>query len=245
MATTNRYRYTVADGDPTWSKGWRSYKKMYEHVWDRERFHRGKGFTIDGRPQELRLVNVEDELKKILDNQKAGKIHTVESLLDGYTIKVERLEAEDLHGQDVLDHLISAMGTRYVLGGASLAGMDCSGSTLWSHAFEGVTLPHNAAQQHDMFRNHAPGFHLITQQQILPGDLVFFHNDDHVAAYAGKMYGYDIVIDAEPHDTGAPNGWPSTYLGTGLRRRPMTGTYYCSWQYSNGIGRIEAINGRP
>lgn len=241
----NRYRFTVADGTPQWSKGWRAYKEMYAHVWDRLRFHRGAGFKIDGRPQVLKLVNVEDELKGILDNQAPGKLHTVDALSDGYTVKVERFQTEDLHGQDVLDHLRNAIGTPYMLGGATLGGMDCSGSTLWAHAFEGVTLPHNAAQQHDMFRNQAPGFHIITREQILPGDLVFFHNDDHVAPYAGHQWGYDVVIDEEPHNTGSPSGWPSSYLGVGLRVRPMTGTYYCSWAYSNGIGRIEAINGRP
>jgi len=240
----NRYRFTVPDGDPQWSKGWRAYKEMYGHVWDRLRFHRGKGFTIDDRPQVLRLVDVEDELHNICDNQAAHKVHAVESKLDGYRVKVERLEAEDLHGQDVLDHLRNAIGTPYVWNGASLAGMDCSGSTLWSHAFEGVDLPHKASWQHDLFRQQKPGFHLIQRDQIKPGDLVFLHNDDHVATYLdGELGGR--VIDAEPHNTAAPSGWPLMYLGVGLRVRPMTGTYYCSWQYSNGIGRIEAINGKP
>ncbi len=240
----SRYRFTAADGDPQWSKGWRAYKEMYNHVWDRLRFHRGKGFTIDGRPQVLRLADVEQELHNICDSQKEGKVHTVKSILDGYTIKAERLEAEDLHGQDVLDHLRNAIGTPYVLGGASLHGMDCSGSTLWSHAFEGITLPHKASWQHDLFRDKTPGFHLITKEQIKPGDLIFLHNDDHVATYLDGTLG-GRVIDAEPHNTSAPAGWPSSFLGTGLRVRPTSGNYYCSFQYSNGIGRIEAVNGRP
>lgn len=244
MATFNRYRYTVADGDPTWSKGWRSYGEMYSHVWDRLRFHRGKRFTIDARPQDFNLADVQEELHLVLDKQAAGKVHVVESKADGYRVKVERLEAEDLHGQDVLDHLRNAIGTRYVLGGATLGGMDCSGSTLWSHAFEGVQLPHNAAQQHDMFRNHAPGFHLIDRADLLPGDLIFLHGDDHVATYEDNQYG-GRVIDAEPHDTGAPSQWPSTYLGTGLRHRPTSGNYYCAFQFACGYGRIEAINGSP
>lgn len=240
----NRYRFTVADGSPSWSKGWRSYREMYSHVWDRLRFHKGKRFQIDQRPADFNLADVQEELRHVLDGQPAGRIHTVTSNLDGYTVKVERIEAPDLHGQDVLDHLRNAIGTRYVLGGASLGGMDCSGSTLWSHAFEGVVLPHNARAQHDLYRQHKPGFHLIERAQILPGDLVFLHNDDHVATYLDDQGG-GRVIDAEPHDTLAPSGWPSTYLGTGLRIRPMSGDYYCSWKYSNGIGRIEAINGRP
>jgi hypothetical protein len=239
----NRYRFTVADGDPSWSKGWRAYKEMYAHVWDRLRFHRGKGFQLDARPA-IKLVDVEDELHKLLDAKPKNTIITITSVLDGYKVKAERLEAQDLHGQDILDHLRNAIGTPYVLGGATLAGMDCSGSTLWSHAFEGITLPHKASWQHDLFRQNTPGFDLIDRSKILPGDLIFLHNDDHVATYLdGELGGR--VIDAEPHDTGAPTGWPSSYLGVGLRVRPMSGNYYCAWQYSNGIGRIEAINGPP
>jgi len=243
MATVSRYRFTVADGSPTWSKGWRSYAEMYSHVWDRLRFHRGKKFTIDGGTP-LALSDVQDKLLKVLDGQAVGKMHVVESVLDGYRVKVERIEAVPLKGQDILDHLRNAIGTPYVLGGASLAGMDCSGSTLWSHAFEGITLPHKASWQHDLFRQNTPGFDIIDRTKILPGDLIFLHNDDHVATYLDDQFG-GRVIDAEPHDTGAPTGWPSSFLGTGLRVRPMSGNYYCAWQYSNGIGRIEAINGAP
>lgn len=239
----SRYRFTVADGDPQWSKGWRAYKEMYAHVWDRLRFHRGGGYWINGRDP-VKLVDVEPELHKLLDDKPKNTIVEVRAVKDNYTVKVERIEAEDLHGQDVLDHLRNAIGTPYALGGATLKAMDCSGSTLWSEAFEGVVLPHNAAQQHDLFRQHQPGFHLIERSQIKPGDLIFFHNDDHVATFEDDTLG-GRVIDAEPHDTGAPTGWPSSFLGVGLRHRPMIGDYYCSWKYSNGIGRIEAINGKP
>lgn len=239
----NRYRFTVADGDPSWSKGWRAYDNMYEHIFDRLRFHRGKGFQLDAR-KPIKLVDVAVELHNILDNQIAGKVHTITSLADDYRVKAERIETDELHGQDILDHLRNAIGTPYVLGGASLGGMDCSGSTLWSHAFEGITLPHKAEWQHDLFREQKPGFHLIQRTEILPGDLVFLHNDDHVAVYLDDQLG-GRVLDTEPHDTGAPAGWPTTWLGVGLRVRPMIGSYYCSWQFSNGIGRIEAINGKP
>lgn len=242
--TYSRYRYTVADGDPTWSRGWRAYKNMYEHVLDRLRFHRGKGFSIDDADP-IRLADVEDVLHKRLDKIPPHTIVRVTALLDGYDIKAERLLAEDLKGDEIVGHVINAIGTRYVLGGASLSGMDCSGETLWAHAFEGITLPHNAAMQHDLFRNHAQGFVPITREQVKIGDLIFFHDDDHVAPYAGQRWGMDVVVDAEPHDTHAPAGWPTTYLGTGVRFRPMTGNYYCSWQYANGFGRIVAINGQP
>lgn len=246
MATTNRFRFTVADGDPTWSKGWKDYAQMYSHVWDRLRFHRGKGFTIDKRPAELRLIDVEAELFQIVKNQPAGKNHIVESKLDGYRVMVERFEVEDLHGRDVTDHLRNAIGTPYVLGGWGLGGMDCSGSTGWSHAFEGVTLPHKASWQHDLFRNHEPGFHLIGPAELLEGDLIFLHGDDHVATFLDRHPDYGLrVLDEEPHDTQAPSAWPSSFLGTGLRIRPASGNYYCAFQYANGFGRIEKINGKP
>jgi hypothetical protein len=80
------------------------------------------------------------------------------------------------------------------------------------------------------------------------GDLLFIDNDQHVAVYAGRLEAYgniECVIDTEPHDTGAPAGWPTPNLQTGVRPRPMIGNYYCSWPKVNGIGRVVAINGAP
>jgi hypothetical protein len=233
----------VADGDPVWSKGWRSYDEMYAHVWDRLRF--GKGFTIDDRPQELRLIDVHDELLQIVKNQAAEKIHTVEAKLDGYRVKAERFEVEDLHGRDVTDHLRNALGTPYVLGGWGLGGMDCSGSTGWSHAFEGVTLPHKAEWQHDLFRNHEPGFHLIDATQLLEGDLVFLHNDDHVATFLTGTRTMASASSTRSRTTQGPLGMALDLARHGHAYPTGFGQLLLRVPVRERFGRIEKINGKP
>lgn len=239
----DRYRFAVADGSPDWSRGFVTYENFWERAVDKLRFHRGAGFQINDRPKES-LVQVKEDLEKLLKNQKAHTVFRITSLKDGYDIKAEKIEVADPTNQILIGHLRMALGTPYQLGGASLAAMDCSGSTRWSHAFEGVELPHKASWQHDLFRNHKPGFIPITRAQIKPGDLIFHHADEHVSTYLDGQFG-GRVIDAEPHSTGSPAGWPSSQLGTGLRIRPMISGYYCDWENVCGIGRVVKINGTP
>src|SRR5438874_187199 len=48
----------------------------------------------------------------------------------------------------------SQLGTPYVYGGSAPGGFDCSGFTMWAWAHAGVELPHNAAAQYDLVREH-------------------------------------------------------------------------------------------
>lgn len=75
-------------------------------------------------------------------------------------------------------------GTRYVMGGTSRSGFDCSGFVRYilGHA-GGISLPRTALEQ---FWHGTP----IPRQDLQPGDLVFFKNTykpgiSHVGIYAG------------------------------------------------------------
>ena len=76
-------------------------------------------------------------------------------------------------------------GTRYVMGGTSRSGFDCSGFVRYIlSASGGVELPRTATEQ---YYNGAP----ISRAQLQPGDLVFFkntykHGISHVGIYAGE-----------------------------------------------------------
>ncbi len=76
-------------------------------------------------------------------------------------------------------------GTRYVMGGTSRSGFDCSGFVRYIlSASGGVELPRTATEQ---YYNGAP----ISRAQLQPGDLVFFQGTykrgiSHVGIYAGE-----------------------------------------------------------
>jgi cell wall-associated NlpC family hydrolase len=92
----------------------------------------------------------------------------------------------------VVSIALQYLGVPYVWGGATPKGFDCSGLVQYVYAQVGVSLPHYTVAQWNY-----PGAVSIPQDQLQPGDLVFFNGLDHVGIYLG--YGY--FVDA-PH-TGA------------------------------------------
>jgi cell wall-associated NlpC family hydrolase len=71
------------------------------------------------------------------------------------------------------------IGKIYVWGAAGPDHYDCSGLTMAAWAKAGVSLPHNAREQHDVTRR-------VSRSELRPGDLVFYYSDlHHVAMYVG------------------------------------------------------------
>jgi cell wall-associated NlpC family hydrolase len=87
------------------------------------------------------------------------------------------------------------VGDRYIYGGTSTAGFDCSGLTqfVYGHAGHGKHIARTAQEQYLQFRR-------ISHASARPGDLVFFHETTspssyvyHVGVYEG---GEDMVAAA-------------------------------------------------
>lgn len=80
---------------------------------------------------------------------------------------------------ETIDNLI---GTPYQYGGTTTDGFDCSGFTSYVFAQFGFDLPHSSKAQNEK------GY-WITQDDLRPGDLVFFNTDgkgvSHVGIYLG------------------------------------------------------------
>jgi peptidoglycan DL-endopeptidase CwlO len=73
---------------------------------------------------------------------------------------------------------LGEQGTPYVWGGSAPGGFDCSGLVAWSYGQVGISLPHYTGSLWNV------GAH-ISQDQLEPGDLVFFHGESHVGIYIG------------------------------------------------------------
>jgi peptidoglycan DL-endopeptidase CwlO len=102
----------------------------------------------------------------------------------------------------------SVIGTRYVWGGASPNGFDCSGLTMWSWAHGGVSLPHNSAAQYAATPR-------VDRSQLQPGDLVFFYSPiSHVGLYIG---GGNMIDASHPGPGGEVAVRPvgGSYAGAG------------------------------
>ncbi|HET7138018.1 MAG TPA: NlpC/P60 family protein [Gaiellaceae bacterium] len=98
------------------------------------------------------------------------------------------------------------LGVRYVWGGASPAGFDCSGLVMYVYAQLGIALPHYAAAQYQL---GTP----VARDQLQPGDLVFFDGLDHVGIYIG---GGQVVHAPQTGDVvkiSAIADWGAGYVG--------------------------------
>jgi cell wall-associated NlpC family hydrolase len=122
-------------------------------------------------------------------------------------------EAGSAAGHAALTAAESYLGVPYVWGGASRAGVDCSGLTMLAWEAAGIFLLHGATAQYLV---STP----VDLNQLQPGDLLFYHfaNDGpfpvtHVAMYVGAgPYGADTIIQAE--QTGTVVGYfPIYYNG--------------------------------
>ena len=100
--------------------------------------------------------------------------------------KLAHLQAQNkaLASGNAVQAAYAFRGTRYVMGGTSRSGFDCSGFVRYIlSATDGVALPRTATEQ---YYHGAP----IPSGQLQPGDLVFFKNTykrgiSHVGIYAG------------------------------------------------------------
>ena len=88
------------------------------------------------------------------------------------------------------------LGVRYVYGGASPKGFDCSGFTMYVYGQFGVSLPHTATGQWQSGK----GTRVYSISALQPGDLVFFNdpsrNAGKACSHAGIYVGGGQFIHA-------------------------------------------------
>ena len=94
------------------------------------------------------------------------------------------------------------LGTRYVYGGASPSGFDCSGYTMYVYSQHGYSLPHSATSQWQS----GLGTRVYSISELQPGDLVFFNdparNAGKACSHAGIYVGNGQHIHASSSRSG-------------------------------------------
>ena len=117
------------------------------------------------------------------------------------------VEPPVVFGEEVVRTARRYVGAKYVWGGESPRGFDCSGFVQWVFARRGVAMPRTAREQAGVGDAPYPG-------DLRPGDLLFFWGGEgaqHVAIYAGG----DSIIHAS---TRSRRVQVDRMRGTGMRR---------------------------
>lgn len=93
-------------------------------------------------------------------------------------------------GEEIVALALSFLGTRYVSGGSSPSGFDCSGFTRYLYAQYGYTLTHSATAQYKNFGA------AVSKSELQLGDLVFFSDRSHAIGHVGLYIGNGQIIHA-------------------------------------------------
>lgn len=116
----------------------------------------------------------------------------------------------------IIGEASSYLGNRYVMGGNTHSGIDCSGLVQQVYRKFGIELPRLAAQQRDTM----PGIR-TSVNNLKAGDLVAWTDGSHVAIYAGDGY---IIQAANPNQgviksklTNQVGYTPNSVIGIAIR----------------------------
>ena len=100
-------------------------------------------------------------------------------------------------GQQIADFALQFLGTRYVWGGASPSGFDCSGLVTYVYReVAGITVTRNASGQ---WRDNGTR---IAKSDLVPGDLVFFSSNGSSVTHVGIYIGGDEFVHASQTGVG-------------------------------------------
>lgn len=109
---------------------------------------------------------------------------------EGSTVDAGSVLAENDRKTKIPQYALLFLHTPYLWGGRSEFGIDCSGLTQVVYKMAGITIPRDASVQ------AKEGEHIHLIHEALPGDLVFFDNEEQIITHAGIILEKNSVIHA-------------------------------------------------
>jgi cell wall-associated NlpC family hydrolase len=151
----------------------------------------GEIATLEAEQQARELQLARQAQARMIEAQATAQQDSAASVVGAFAATPETgAVVPPSHYSGAVGVAMSFLGTPYVWGGASPGGFDCSGLVMYAYQSQGVSLPHSS---YAMW-NYGVS---VPEDQLQPGDLVFFNGLGHVGLYIG---GGDYV--EAPH-TGA------------------------------------------
>lgn len=98
--------------------------------------------------------------------------------------------SEKYNGQACVEYAIMFLNAPYLWGGKTLMGIDCSGLVQVCCALAGYFLPRDAKDQ----AKH--GIPVSFLDEVLPGDIAFFHNEEGNIVHTGILINQEQIIHA-------------------------------------------------
>ena len=227
------------DSVPGWYKinynGSTGYVSSDYLIIDQDNIFTTYGRVPEGTVNVRAAATTESESLATID---AGTVVTVNGLVNGWydvtceygtecyirsDLLVLTSNATSGKGSSIVETALSHLGTRYVYGGASAGGFDCSGFAMYIYKQFGYSLPHSATSQW----LSGMGTKIYSISELQPGDLVFFNdpsrNKGKACSHAGIYIGNGQHVHASSSRNGGvitsdlTSGYYNTYFVGGLR----------------------------
>ncbi|MCL2045297.1 MAG: SH3 domain-containing protein [Oscillospiraceae bacterium] len=99
-------------------------------------------------------------------------------------------------GEQIVDYALSFLGSKYVWGGASPSGFDCSGFVTYVLKYFDISVSRTAQDQYN--NDGLP----VNKSDLSPGDLVFFSSNGSYISHVGIYIGNDEFVHASSSSTG-------------------------------------------